>query len=214
MVHLLTWPRIRLVVRAATIYTLYRGRKHHFRWLLRWRNLPVRANPLPLPPRSASAYGLLTVCFMPLYTWLDVYRHRIPTDRFLLPFLPRLEIFCPFLWNLRPDRSCHFFFAPPPSSTFSFFFIFFFFSSISRPFLRFKIKKAFASFFRSNEGISAMLRLRSPARPRIWVTIQLWAVEGSRPTAFFESTAFLNIFETSFLFAHHFVIFYFNYRSL
>lgn len=38
------------------------------------------------PPRSAPAYGLLTVCFMPLYTWLDVYRHRIPTDRFLLPF--------------------------------------------------------------------------------------------------------------------------------
>lgn len=37
----------------------------------------------PQPPRSAPAYGLLTVCFMPLYTWLDVYRHRIPTDRFL-----------------------------------------------------------------------------------------------------------------------------------
>lgn len=49
------------------------------------------------PPRSASAYGLLTACFMPLYTWLDVYRHRIPTDRFLLPFSSPLEIFCPFL---------------------------------------------------------------------------------------------------------------------
>lgn len=44
MVHLLTWPRIRLVVRAATIYPRCRGRKHHFRWLLRWRNLPVRAS--------------------------------------------------------------------------------------------------------------------------------------------------------------------------
>lgn len=37
------------------------------------------------PPRPASAYGLLTACFMPLYTWLDVYGHRIPTDRFLHP---------------------------------------------------------------------------------------------------------------------------------
>jgi len=27
----------------------------------------------------ASAYSLLTACFMPLYTWLNVYRHRIPT---------------------------------------------------------------------------------------------------------------------------------------
>lgn len=45
------------------------------------------------PPRSASAYGLLTACFMPLYTWLDVYRHRIPTDRFFPSFFLLREIF-------------------------------------------------------------------------------------------------------------------------
>lgn len=85
MVHLLTWPRIRPAAEAATIYPRHEGRKHHFRWLLRWRNLPVRTSPHGLLP----AYGLLTACFMPLYTWLGVYGHRIPTDRFLLPFSTR-----------------------------------------------------------------------------------------------------------------------------
>lgn len=78
MAHLLTWTRIHLLTRRLTIYSRYQGGKHHFRWLLRWRNLPVRASP---PLRPASAYSLLTACFMPLYTWLDVYRHRIPTGR-------------------------------------------------------------------------------------------------------------------------------------
>lgn len=36
-----------------------------------------QSQPTLLP--HASAYSLLTACFMPLYTWLDVYRHRIPT---------------------------------------------------------------------------------------------------------------------------------------
>lgn len=36
-----------------------------------------QSQPTLLP--FASAYSLLTACFMPLYTWLNVYRHRIPT---------------------------------------------------------------------------------------------------------------------------------------
>lgn len=43
------------------------------------------------PPRPAPAYGLLTACFMPLYTWLDVYGHRIPTDRVRRPLLTRAK---------------------------------------------------------------------------------------------------------------------------
>lgn len=44
-----------------------------------------QSQPTLLP--LASAYSLLTACFMPLYTWLDVYRHRIPTGSALAVFL-------------------------------------------------------------------------------------------------------------------------------
>ena len=41
-----------------------------------------QSQPTLLP--FASAYSLLTACFMPLYTWLNVYRHRIPTGSALV----------------------------------------------------------------------------------------------------------------------------------
>lgn len=107
MVHLLTWPRIRLVVRAATIYTPLRGRKHHFRWLLRWRNLPVRANPHGL--LRLTAYLRFASC-LSTPGWMCIgIEYRQTASSFLFT---RLEIFCPFLWNLRPDRSCHFSVSP------------------------------------------------------------------------------------------------------
>lgn len=187
MVHLLTWPRIRLVVRAATIYTPLRGRKHHFRWLLRWRNLPVRANPHGL--LRLTAYLRFASC-LSTPGWMCIGIEYRQTASFFL--FTRLEIFCPFLWNLRPDRSCHFSVSPlsfllQPSSC----------ACAISPFS--SLVFASLSSIRSQEslrlvlsverGISAMLRLLS----RIWVTIQLRAVEGSRPAAFFESTGFLNI---------------------
>lgn len=52
-----------------------------------------QSQPTLLP--LASAYSLLMACFMPLYTWLDVYRHRIPTGSALsytAPF-PRYRLF-------------------------------------------------------------------------------------------------------------------------
>lgn len=193
MVHLLTWPRIRLVVRAATIYTPLRGRKHHFRWLLRWRNLPVRANPHGL--LRLTAYLRFASC-LSTPGWMCIgieYRQTASSFLFtpprnLLPVSMKLATWSIVPLLLRP----------------LFLFFFFFFNllllvllllsplSFSRPFLRFKIKKAFsARSFGVERGISAMLRLRWPASSRIWVTIQLQAVEGSRPTASFESTAFL-----------------------
>lgn len=143
----------------------------------------------PQPPRSAPAYGLLTVCFMPLYTWLDVYRHRIPTDRFL-SFLFTLRLVRNLLpvsmkvatWSIVPLLLL-------PSSRAASPLVFASLSSIS-----FEIKKALGSYFRSNEEYPRCYA--SVGLPRIWVTIQLQAVEGSRPAAFFESTAFLNISET------------------
>lgn len=163
MVHLLTWPRIRLVVRAATIYTPLRGRKHHFRWLLRWRNLPVRANPHGL--LRLTAYLRFASC-LSTPGWMCIgIEYRQTASSFLFT---RLEIFCPFLWNLRPDRSCHFSVSPlsfllQPSSC----------ACATSPFS--SLVFASLSSIRSQEslrlvlsverGISAMLRLLS----RIWV---------------------------------------------
>lgn len=62
MAHLLTWTRIRLLARPSTIYSRYRQGKHHFRWLLRWRNLPVRASPLSFPLLRLTAYLRLASC--------------------------------------------------------------------------------------------------------------------------------------------------------
>lgn len=154
-------------------------RKHHFRWLLRWRNLPVRASPSQ-PPRSASAYSLLTACFMPLYTWLDVYRHRIPTDRFLPPPFPLLKIFCPFLWKSRLDRSCHFFV-----------FFFFIISILLLHLLAHFLFPCFPSFsffaslpyqfsFNRARTTSVTLGCHRFADLRIWVTIQLQVLRESQ----------------------------------
>lgn len=158
-----------------------------------------QSEPTPPPPRSASAYGLLTVCFMPLYTWLDVYRHRIPTDRFLLPFYPASKSSARFYETCDLiDRATS---SPLPLLLPRFLSSLHLLPllSISRPpFFDSKSRKLLPRSF----GRTRNIRDVAPARPRIWVTIQLRAVEGSRPTAFFESTAFLNIFETSSLFAH------------
>lgn len=62
MAHLLTWTRIHLLVRPSTIYSRYREGKHHFRWLLRWRNLPVRASPPSSPLLRLTAYLRLASC--------------------------------------------------------------------------------------------------------------------------------------------------------
>lgn len=62
MAHLLTWTRIRLLARPSTIYSRYREGKHHFRWLLRWRNLPVRASPPSSPLLRLTAYLRLASC--------------------------------------------------------------------------------------------------------------------------------------------------------
>lgn len=62
MAHLLTWTRIRLSARPSTIYSRYRQGKHHFRWLLRWRNLPVRASPPPHSLLRLTAYLRLASC--------------------------------------------------------------------------------------------------------------------------------------------------------
>lgn len=62
MAHLLTWTRIRLLARPSTIYSRYREGKHHFRWLLRWRNLPVRASPPSSPMLRLTAYLRLASC--------------------------------------------------------------------------------------------------------------------------------------------------------
>lgn len=70
----------------------------------------------------ASAYSLLMACFMPLYTWLNVYRHRIPTgssgsSRRLscaTPF-PRHRLF--FVLSLSLSLPISFLFPPLPPLT-------------------------------------------------------------------------------------------------
>lgn len=59
-----------------------------------------QSQPTLLP--HASAYSLLTACFMPLYTWLDVYRHRIPTGNALAVSLIPLLFLCPFSLSPAP----------------------------------------------------------------------------------------------------------------
>lgn len=75
-----------------------------------------QSQPALLP--LASAYSLLTACFMPLYTWLDVYRHRIPTGSALAVSLVLLlflatasfrSLFLPFPFAIS--------FLSPPSTT-------------------------------------------------------------------------------------------------
>lgn len=112
----------------------------------------------PQPPRSAPAYGLLTVCFMPLYTWLDVYRHRIPTDRFL-SFLFTLRLVRNLLpvsmkvatWSIVPLLLL------PSSSRAASPLVFASLSSI------FRNQESLGLVLSVERGISAMLRLRWPA---------------------------------------------------
>lgn len=142
MAHLLTWTWIRLLARPSTIYSRYREGKHHFRWLLRWRNLPVRANPPSYPLLRLTAYLRLASClstpgwmcigieyrqaalspslFLPYTAPFPRYRlfsfspSLFQSLSFFLPDAVRLdcllvfEIFCQFLWKLRPDRSNRF----------------------------------------------------------------------------------------------------------
>lgn len=143
MAHLLTWTRIRLLARPSTIYSRYREGKHHFRWLLRWRNLPVRASPPSSPMLRLTAYLRLASC-LSTPGWMCIgieYRQATLSPSLLYRsyssvrslFLPHpfrsltffhpdvvrhrllvFEIFCQFLWKLRPDRSNRFslFFDP------------------------------------------------------------------------------------------------------
>lgn len=136
MAHLLTWTRIRLLARPPTIYSRYREGKHHFRWLLRWRNLPVRASPSSSSLLRLTAYLRLASC-LSTPGWMCIgieYRqaalsHRLSFSSlpplfalsfslsqslsFSLPYVGRhcllvFEIFCQFLWKLRSDRSNRF----------------------------------------------------------------------------------------------------------
>lgn len=139
MAHLLTWTQIRLLARPPTIYSRYREGKHHFRWLLRWRNLPVRASPPSSPLLRLTAYLWLASCLStPGWMCIGIEYRQAALSLILLLFLATasfrslslsfslsqslsffllhavrhcllvFEIFCQFLWKLRPDRSNRF----------------------------------------------------------------------------------------------------------
>lgn len=113
MAHLLTWTRIRFLARPSTIYSRYREGKHHFRWLLRWRNLPVRASPSSSPLLRLTAYLRLASC-LSTPGWMCIgieYRQAAlspPLSLVLLLFLATTSsrsLFLPFLFPPPRHRS-------------------------------------------------------------------------------------------------------------